>query len=281
MVTSELSTSSTPGVSPTPFTPERESDARFIARGDGLYEPTIHAQGAWREDEQHLGATSGLITHALTRHEPRAGMDVSRLSFEVYGQIPLRPTQIRVETVRPGRTIELLRATATVDGRTIIVAHAWRLASSDTTAVAGTDFEPIPSIDECEPRQMDEGWSGGYIASTDRRHNAAYARPGRSQSWITSDVKLVAGEDASQLAEFMTFVDAANGVAARVSPQEWMFPNVDLTVHLFRQPVPGPTGLDTLVSLGPAGLGLTASTLHDVRGPLGRVAQSLTVREIS
>ena len=39
-------------------------------------------------------------------------------------------------------------------------------------------------------------------------------------------------------------------------------------------------GFDTTVSFGPTGLGLTSSLLHDVAGPFGTMAQSLTVRPI-
>ena len=59
-----------------------------------------------------------------------------------------------------------------------------------------------------------------------------------------------------------------------------MFPNVDLTIHLFRQPVRGWVGFDTRVTMGPTGLGLTSTTLHDVEGPVGRAEQLLTVREM-
>ena len=80
------------------------------------------------------------------------------------------------------------------------------------------------------------------------------------------------------MASFVKLLDTANGVAVRESPLEWMFPNVDLTVHLFRQPEGHWVGLDTTVAFGPTGLGLTSSVLHDRRGQVGRAEQSLTVR---
>jgi hypothetical protein len=56
------------------------------------------------------------------------------------------------------------------------------------------------------------------------------------------------------------------------------FPNVDLTAHLVRSPEPGWLGFDTTVTFGPTGHGLTSSVLHDEHGPVGTLAQSLTVR---
>lgn len=262
------------------FHPRTDVAARFMARGDGWYEPTIHVQGAWNDNEQHLAASAGLIVHALQRHEPREDMQLSRITFDVFGFIPLRPTHVRVETIRPGRTIELLEATFTVDDRTIISARAWRLSKQDTSAVAGQELDAMTPLAQCVRDDMKNLWPGGFINSNERYHDPKLARPGRSQSWITSDIALVDGEEVSTVATFLSYIDAANGIATRVSPREWMYPNVDLTVHLFREPVAGPTGLDTHVAFGADGLGLTMTTLNDVNGPIGRVAQSLTVREM-
>lgn len=59
-----------------------------------------------------------------------------------------------------------------------------------------------------------------------------------------------------------------------------MFPNVDLTVHLHRQQRGAWTGLDTTVTFGPSGQGLTSSVLHDLDGSVGRAEQILTVRPL-
>ena len=60
-----------------------------------------------------------------------------------------------------------------------------------------------------------------------------------------------------------------------------MFPNVDLTIHLFREPVRGWVGFDTKVTMGTTGMGLTSTTLHDELGPVGRAEQILTVRPMA
>lgn len=261
------------------FTPRTDVDAYWLAKGDGLYEPTIHAQGAWNEGEQHLAASAGLIIHAIDRHEPRDDMQISKITFDVYGFIPLRPTHVRVETIRPGRTIELVEATFTVDGRTIIVAHAWRLSRQDSSPVAGTDADRLPPIDECPENPMKDLWPGGFIASL-THHQAPGAKPGRSRNWISTQTRLIDGEPYTDHAAFLGLIDTANGVATRVDPREWMYPNVDLTFHLFRQPKAGPIGLDTTVSMGDDGLGVTHSVLSDSDGPVGYVTQSLTVRQL-
>jgi hypothetical protein len=79
---------------------------------------------------------------------------------------------------------------------------------------------------------------------------------------------------------FIALVDTANGIAVRHSPQDWMFPNVDLTVHLHRQPTGSWVGLDTTVIFGPAGHGMTSTVLHDILGPVGQATQTLTLRPL-
>ena len=80
------------------------------------------------------------------------------------------------------------------------------------------------------------------------------------------------------LAATAGLLDVANGMSVRADPREVAFPNLDLTAHLVRPPVGGGLGLDSSVSFGPVGLGLTSSVLHDAEGPFGMLAQSLTVR---
>jgi hypothetical protein len=124
---------------------------------------------------------------------------------------------------------------------------------------------------------MTSVWPGGYIASLDVRPLAPPA-PGRTTAWISTRVGLVAGEPSSTLASYLALVDTANGIAVRQPPTAWMYPNVDLTVHLHRQPEGHWTGLDTTVTFGPTGQGLTSTVLHDLNGPVGHAQQILTVR---
>ena len=75
-----------------------------------------------------------------------------------------------------------------------------------------------------------------------------------------------------------TKFDLSNGMAVRADPRTVAFPNLDLTAHLFRVPEGEWLGFDTPVSFGQQGLGLTSTVLHDARGPIGTLAQALTVR---
>ena len=250
---------------------ERIDERRFLAGPD--------TAGAWRTDEQHVAPAMGLLAHAVTRDHAARGGDlvVTRLAYDILGVLPVAAVDVTVEVVRPGRSIELVEATLSVDDRAVVRANAWRLAAHDSAPAAGVEFEPMPGPGAFPEWHATEVWEGGYIRGVEFRADPE-RRPGRTRTWIRSPYALVDSEPCSPTADLIRLVDTANGIAVRVSPQEWMFPNVDLTIHLFREPVRGWVGFDTKVTMGTTGMGLTSTTLHDERGPVGRAEQILTVR---
>lgn len=249
----------------------------YLPLGDGVFEPTIHSQGAWADHEQHMAPVSGLLARALEAHEPREDLQIGKITFDILGLIHHSESTIRTRTLRPGRTIELVEATLSSGGRDVVRATAWRLSVQDTHQVAGVPVEPMPGPDGLGVWEGAEVWPGGYIASVEFRP-VGTPEPGRAQVWLRTGHPLVEGQESSPLARFVGLVDTANGIATRQSPAEWMYPNTDLTIHFHRAPVGEWVGLDTRVSWGPTGLGVTASTLHDVDGPVGHALQVLTVR---
>ncbi|MFJ9629984.1 thioesterase family protein [Streptomyces sp. NPDC091280] len=255
-------------------------DSYYVRTDEHRYKPTAHAGGAWDPDELHFSPLGGLVAHAVERERaagPDTGLVMSRISYDILGRLALEECEIRVRTLRPGRTIELVEAVVRVADRPVVRARAWYLATLDTSAVAGGPAGRLTPPEELDRWEMSALWPGGYIASVDVRPLAP-PRPGRATAWISTPHTLVAGEPSSPLASYLALVDTANGIAVRRPPTEWIYPNVDLTVHLHRQPVGAWTGLDTTVTFGPTGLGLTSTVLHDVDGPVGHAQQTLTVR---
>ncbi|MFE0648409.1 thioesterase family protein [Streptomyces sp. NPDC059534] len=254
-------------------------ESYYERTGENRYKPTGHAGGAWSTDEQHFSPLAGLVVHAIDGFlEGRTdGLAPARISYDILGRIALDECEITVETVRPGRTIELLEASVVIGGRPVVRARAWLLASLDSSAVADSPCAPVPAPDELPPWDMGAKWDGGYVSSIEVRRTPP-VRKGRTTAWLSSRVDLVGGEESSALASYIALVDTANGIAVQQDPTAWMFPNLDLTIHLHRQPEGPWTGLDTTVSFGPTGQGLTSSVLHDLRGPVGQAEQILTVR---
>lgn len=251
----------------------------YEALGGGRFRSTIHAQGAWNIHEQHMAPASGLLADSLERHEPRADMRMARLSYEILGLIPGGEFHIETTTLRPGRTIELLQAELIANARVAIRATAWRMVTSDTSAVAAIEDAAIPAPDECKPYDGPSVWPGGYIRSLEMRAADGH-RPGAGKVWLRTEHPLTDKADSGDLARLIGLVDTANGIAARVPPgkESYAFPNLDLQIHMYRRPVGDWLGLDNAVSFGSDGIGLTSTVLHDLQGPFGRAEQILTLR---
>ncbi|GAB3387219.1 thioesterase family protein [Humibacter soli] len=270
----------------------QQSDAQrayFERVGPDLLRPTAHAGGAWNDGEIHFSPLGGMILHEIDRHRAgegagesggEDGKELVRVGFDILGFLAAEDCHVSVRTIRPGRTIELVEATVTIAGRAAVLARAWFVANNDTGAVAGGEPAPMSEPDACIPWRMADGWPGGYVESLEIRTDGP-PLPGRTRAWLRTDAAVVAGEPSSPHASFIALVDTANGIAVRQSPTEWMFPNLDLTVHLFRQPQGEWVGLDTTVTFGHAGHGLTSTVLHDEQGAIGRAEQILTVRPVT
>ena len=125
-----------------------------------------------------------------------------------------------------------------------------------------------------------EGWLPGFLDAVEWAWLQGWlAEPGPGRAWIRPRVPIVEGETASPLQRMMIAADSANGLAAPLDVREWLFVNTELTVHLHRDPVGEWTGVDAATVVGPSGVGTVSATLFDDDGQVGRIAQTLTVRE--
>ncbi len=256
-----------------------QGDYYYEALGGGRFRSTMHAQGAWNAHEQHMAPASGIMAECLERHKPRTDMRMARLSYEILGLIPGGEFEVTTTTLRPGRTIELLQAELVAGGRTAIRATAWRMVTSDTAGIAAVEDPAIPAAADCEPYDASAVWPGGFIASLQMRVAGGH-RAGSGTVWLHSPYALSSSGDSSDLARLVGLVDTANGIAARVPPGSYAFPNLDLQIHMYRAPTGDWLGLNNEVSFGTDGIGLTSTVLHDLAGPFGRAEQILTLRKL-
>ncbi|MGH3351740.1 MAG: thioesterase family protein [Nocardioides sp.] len=256
--------------------------AYFERTGSSVFRPTEHVGGAWNSDEQHIAPALGLLVHVVEQDRDVRRDDrlvVGRLSYDIWGTVPLAEVETSVRVLRPGRTIELVEATLTHAGRTVVTLRAWLMQGSDTTAVAGTSLTTMPPPDRVPAWDPTTVWPGGFIASAQVRREQA--EPGRALVWARTDVPILDDEPISNVARTAGLLDIINGMTVRADPREVAFPNLDLTAHLVREPVGDWLGFDASVSFGKAGLGVTSSVLHDETGPLGTMSQALTIRTSS
>lgn len=245
------------------------------------YRSTPHAQGAWNEHEQHMAAATGILTAELEQYQPHPQMRIGRISLDIFGVIFAGEFQIVTKTIRAGRTIALIEATMLAQGKVCVVARAWQMQTSDTQQVQGMEDVAQPKALQAWTG-MQAAWDGGFIQSIQTFSD--HRRAGKGVVWVTTDVEMVEGQVTSDFVKLMGLVDVANGIVTRITQPkgqiEWIFPNLDLQIHLLRQPQGRFLGLETIQQLGADGIGLTSSILHDELGVFGRSEQILTVRHV-
>lgn len=253
--------------------------AYFRRRGAGLFDATALVGGAWTTTEQHVSPALGLLAHEVERHRDARREDhlpLARLSFDILGAIPIDAVETEVEVIRPGRTIELVEARLSHAGLVALVLRAWLMHPYETSDVEAVALGPIAPPERMAPWDPSTVWPGGFVGSVEVRRTEL--EPGRAAFWLRTKVPLVEGEPASDLARAVGLFDMANGMTPRAPSSQLHFPNVDLTAHLFEAPQGDWLGFDTAVTFGAHGIGLTSSTIHDWRGPIGTIAQCLTLR---
>ncbi len=252
----------------------------YFTRIDGSrFEATAHVGGAWDPADQHIAPAMGLLAHVveLDRDARRTdGLVLARLSYDIHGTIPVDVVDTEVRVLRAGRTIELVEALLRHGGRIALSLRAWLMRRYDTTVLAGSALSSIPGPEEMPSWDPSAVWPGGFVASLEVRR--AEVEPGRAAFWMRPSERLVEGEPVGVTPRAAALFDLANGMTVRADPREVVFLNVDLSAHLLDAPDGEWLGFDTTVSFGDGGLGITASTIHGVRGAIGTVSQMLTVR---
>jgi len=261
-------------------------DAFFEPDGD-RFRATELTRGPWDPDAQHAGPPSGLIAREIERLEgpgdDRApAARVGRITIEVLRSVPIAPVAVSASVVKPGRRVELCEASLSDERGEVMRATAWRLRTNPVELPADG-----PVIEDSQPRGPEAGEPGdffptgedtGYHTAMEYRFvRGGFLEAGPATVWMRMRVPLVAGEEPTPLQRVMVAADSGNGVSAALDWRRYLFINVDLSVHLHREPEGEWVCLDALTLPEPTGLGLSDTLLRDERGRIGRAAQTLLV----
>jgi Thioesterase-like superfamily len=256
------------------------ADSFYVPLGDGRWRATVHTTGPWDTSAQHGGPPSALLGRAVQRCRPREDMIIARFTCEILGAIPVGEISVQARLTRPGRSVELLEATASAAGREVARATAWRVRKTADVPVTSRLSAP-PGL----PDQPDEpsgwpsaGWGDGYLSAIEWRGvRGSFRTPGPASVWARMRYPLVPEEKPSPLERVLAIADSGNGVSAELDITRWHFINPELTVHLHREAAGEWICLDAQTAISAGGAGLATSVLSDLDGPVGVGAQSLLV----
>ncbi|MGE4425895.1 MAG: thioesterase family protein [Solirubrobacteraceae bacterium] len=246
--------------------------------------------GPWRPDAQHGGPPSALLTRALESAPGGEGRRLARVAIDLLGPVPVAPLRVTTTILRPGRAVELVEAVAEADGRPVIAARGWRVATVPDAVPAtpgdpGARLEPIVPADlpDRTPHVDMAGFStDGFVGVVDWRFAVGgFSVMGPGMAWTRTDLPLVAGEPISPWQRAVIVADAGSGVSIANPPHRWPAINCDLVVALFRDPVGEWIGLESDTAIRPGEGAMATTTIRDAHGPVGTGLQSLFVRELA
>jgi hypothetical protein len=252
-------------------------DSFYVPLSDDVWRATPHTAGPWDAGAQHGGPPSALLGRAMRRCQPRPDMMITRFTCEILRAIPVGDISVRARIARPGRSVEMLEATASADGREVARATAWRVLRTSGPSVPPR--QPLaPPLPQQVPSLPPAGWGDGYLSAIEwRPTRGGFGAPGPATVWTRMRYPLVADEEPAPLERVLVTADSGNGASWELDISRWLFINPELTVHLHREAVGEWICLDAQTAISPGGAGLATSVLSDLDGQLGVAAQSLLI----
>lgn len=259
-------------------------EAFYAAEGEGVFASSELTRGPWDAGSQHAGPPAALIGGELERMPAPDGaaMRIARVTYEILRPVPIAPLRVETTVERDGRRVQMLGASLYAGDEEVIRARAWRIRTARVDvppALAGEGPGHLPR-DGTPGRFFETGSDVGYHTAVEYRFvEGDFVELGPAVVWMRTRVPVVSGREITPLQRVLVVADSGNGVSATLDWSRFLFVNVDLTVHLQREPAGEWVCLDAVTRPEPDGIGLADTFLCDERGPLGRAAQSLLVAE--
>jgi hypothetical protein len=255
----------------------------FYERDGDRFRATGLTRGPWDPGSQHAGPPSALIGREIEALDEADDFQVGRLTFEILRPVPIGPVEVEAKVVRPGRRVQMVEASLGDGEQELIRARGWRIRTGSLDLPEGlTDpGEPPPGPEHGSiPEFFRTGQDTGYHTAMEwRALSGGFLEAGPARFWMRQQVPLVAGEEPSPLQRTLVIADVGNGISAVLDPREFLFINVDLTVHLERMPEGEWICVDAVTRPRSNGIGSAESELADRGGRIGRGVQTLLFAE--
>jgi hypothetical protein len=252
----------------------------YVPDGDG-FESTDWTRGPWDPRFQHAGPPAALMARAIERLDGGEEFAVGRFTVELLRSIPVGRLTVAAVMARPGKRVQLAEATMSGEGGVLAVARAWRIRREPTPAEASQpEPPPFPGPEVLAPGPAFDPWKGpSYFSAVEwREARGSFMAAGPATTWMRMRGVLVEDEAPSPITRVLVAADSGNGISMELPLETHVFINMELTVHLFAEPIGEWVCLDARTRIGSEGIGLASSVLYDTRRRIGLGNQSLLVR---
>lgn len=249
-----------------------------------LYEPldanrfraTRLTQGPWREDQQHGGPVAALLAHVARSAAPE-DWTIPQITVDYLSPVPIGDLDTACEVVKKGRRTAYVLTELIAGDRTVARARTWLAAPGESPGGVTQPPDPPAPL----PTESSYGrarFAFGFQEAVELRFVAGSFRGmGPGTAWGHLRVPLVGDAPAAPIERVLALGDFSTGISAEVERDQYTYSNLDLSLHLYRQPETTWTCLDAVTVIGHAGAGVCRATLYDETGAIGQSAQSLFV----
>jgi len=240
------------------------------------------ARGPWDAGMLHGGAVCGLVGWAVEQVAP-AGLQLARLTVELWRPVGLEPVTVRSRVARGGRRLAVVDATVSDGDTTLVRATSTWVApqrGDATTTFAGRSATPPPM-----PLEAVDPAAGGFDyprpgfncdAVELRSVHGDTETPGPAVLWARVRRPVVAGTPLTPLQTVATLSDLVAAVGWDWGPGGVAMINPDVTLQLHRLPEGDWVCVDAAARINGAAVGWCGGTLADDHGVFGHVLQSQT-----
>lgn len=251
-------------------------DSLFVRDGDTV-RPTEHAASPWNPATQAGGAPAALLAQ-LVEEQASPDLRSARVTVDILGPVPMARGRVRVEPVRRGRATELVDAALEVDGRDVLRIGVWRVAPVPPLPDRPTDPPPTPGPEGLPEHISPQALSGtsGYVPAMQwRMVRGGFDIPGRGAAWSRPRHPLLPVTPTPSLARLMLAAATANGLSGVVDHRRLLSIDVDITVHLERDPRGSWLYIEAITHVESGQAGHVTATFSDEHGRIGRATQTL------
>lgn len=256
---------------------QRDRDASrypfYTEDGDWIV-PYKAAAGGWAPGLQGGHALAPLLCTLIERVPTLVPMLTTRFVLNLARPVPMVPLRWRTEVLREGKKLQILRATLLHEDREVAEMSAVRIRIGCSPTPLRSRNYPGPEHAQAMPRTH-------LPRSFELRSMPGSEQPGGIAVWMRMGVDVFPGQAASPLAQATCLADFGSALCGPLDRRKWNYPNFDLTMHVFREPLGEWLLLDGETETAGVGMILVSGILADEQGAFGRAHQSLIVDPVA
>lgn len=240
--------------------------------------PTRHAESPWSPAGLHGGPAAGLLARAIERTAAAEDLIVTRLTIDLFRQVPNAPLEVATRVIRQGRRIQATEASIWHDG--VEISRATGLLLQQTELNLPDDAFPRQEPPRFPDAEKEVALTGQEPGASNDFHQLVHTRrvttPAESfmptTAWMKIPGDFIEGEPTSPLVRVAALSDFTNALAHfRAKGEVVGFINADITLYLHRHPAGEWICLEVEGNAQPNGIATARATLYDREGSIGMV----------